>query len=599
MARTEIQNVQTKLSTDALLERGFVDPCEYLHLHSLRQIMASAEPTASDRISKVSGATAEDKTGRDDDDDFCFKKNKAEDDGSNLNPLESATKKGDDDATWVIVDQSSKSLNAALDDHKPLKRRQILVTDRRVFKTKESCPFKNVCCSLSGAFTSGCVDYSGGVLALEDHGVKLTIPIGAVSYGDAVDIEIASSLYGPFIIPKGYRPISTFVWIGACYKFKRELQVKIEHHAHVACREDLSQLFVLKTCKTCKNQALHEVPANNYKYDIDDSSCTYSSDNFCSVCLVAKSSNIPDRVMVYQFVPKNYATLDNFPAEVLFCYDSTVCKIMAREQLKKRNMIVNKSVIIPYPVKRDDKLSLSNLEVIGKWKAHPNKRTICATDLQCYDLKDIEARQKEGSYPPRFCIYVSCLRDSTLYLSYEIIVRERSLQFNICRCPWSWYYTVIDESSMCCFSLLIRKQSEDVDESAILATKPSMANVVKIVIPKIRGYWEEVGYSLGFDITFITNLGMQFSPDCRKCCLHLLENWLQHQGHDPKTWSQLVDAIGNVNGLYAAAEEIKASLEQVCAYCWLEWVINSFKQVYAVHSKHSIFILFIRTLLFN
>jgi len=73
-------------------------------------------------------------------------------------------------------------------------------------------------------------DYDGGELLIKEHSVKVTVPIGAINKGQKVQIEAAASLFGQFIIPDGYYPISAYVWIGTCSKFiKKPFKVEIEH----------------------------------------------------------------------------------------------------------------------------------------------------------------------------------------------------------------------------------------------------------------------------------------------------------------------------------------------------------------------------------
>ena len=48
--------------------------------------------------------------------------------------------------------------------------------------------------------TSGSFDHNGGVLTSENC-MKVTIPRGAIRYGDKVYLQIAMGLYGPFVLP--------------------------------------------------------------------------------------------------------------------------------------------------------------------------------------------------------------------------------------------------------------------------------------------------------------------------------------------------------------------------------------------------------------
>ena len=45
----------------------------------------------------------------------------------------------------------------------------------------------------------------------------------------------------------GYRPFSAYVWIGACYDFRRQLQIEIRYSGAVATANDIPNLCVMKT----------------------------------------------------------------------------------------------------------------------------------------------------------------------------------------------------------------------------------------------------------------------------------------------------------------------------------------------------------------
>ena len=185
----------------------------------------------------------------------------------------------------------------------------------------ESCPFKN-----QDIVTMG-FDHNGGVFVIEKYGLTVTVPRGAIEEGVTVEIQAAVSLFGPFVIPKDYYLISGFVWIGVCYVFKEKVSLKIEHHAEISNEDDLADLHILEACMKHK-QELYEMhkATGQYHYSVGNSFCTYSSEHFCSLCLGKTDLNIPDRIMVYHYLPNNYKSSDEIRAEVCFCYDYTICK---------------------------------------------------------------------------------------------------------------------------------------------------------------------------------------------------------------------------------------------------------------------------------
>ena len=189
---------------------------------------------------------------------------------------------------------------------------------------KEECPLRD-CQLISRLF-----DYDGGELIIKEHSAKVTIPIGAIEKGCEVQIEATASLFGPFIIPEGYHPISAYVWIGACYEFKKKLEVEIEHDI-VVSEEIIPQLCILTACEKDingekKQFKMHE---DNCKcqYEMHNSTCRFFDHHFCSKCLALKGDvKPPKRIRVYHYVPMDYRSRIEFVTEVCFCYDLLLCK---------------------------------------------------------------------------------------------------------------------------------------------------------------------------------------------------------------------------------------------------------------------------------
>ena len=191
----------------------------------------------------------------------------------------------------------------------------------------ESCTLKN-CQVISKTF-----GYDGGELLIEEHAVKVTVPIGAIEKGYEVQIEAAASLFGPFTVPEGYHPISTYVWIGACYEFNKNLKVELEHDIDLSEETDVSGVCVLTACEEDKgigenNRVLYKMHEDACEYQLNKTTCTFFTSHFCSKCLAVKEENIksPKRVIMYHYLPENYKSEYEFAAEVTFCYDLQFCK---------------------------------------------------------------------------------------------------------------------------------------------------------------------------------------------------------------------------------------------------------------------------------
>ena len=196
-----------------------------------------------------------------------------------------------------------------------------------IVRNAEICPLLK--CNIK----SGYFGTEGGVLLIDEHSIIITVPKGAVAEGDKVQIEATASLIGPYIIPKGFHPVSAYVWIGASYTFKKELQVQIEHHTVLSQPEDILQLSMLTAF--CKDklvgkcgQDMYEMHEATYQpqCSIKGSVCIYSTNHFCSNCLAKKDETIPDRIIVYHMLPESYKSANAFKLEICFCCDLKCCK---------------------------------------------------------------------------------------------------------------------------------------------------------------------------------------------------------------------------------------------------------------------------------
>ena len=198
-----------------------------------------------------------------------------------------------------------------------------------VFKYNEEICSLRDCQIISGVF-----DYDGGELIINEHAIKVTIPIGAIDEDYKVQIEAAASLFGPFIIPEGYYPISAYVWIGACYEFKKKLKIEIEHDIVLLKERNISELHVLTACEENKcdgenNQILYEMHEDTceYQYEVNKTTCTVFTSHFCSKCLAASGkAKKAKRVIMYHYFPDDYKSAYEFITEVSFCYDLKFCK---------------------------------------------------------------------------------------------------------------------------------------------------------------------------------------------------------------------------------------------------------------------------------
>ena len=77
----------------------------------------------------------------------------------------------------------------------------------------------------------------------------------------------------------------------------------------------------------------------------------------------------------------------------------------------------------------------------------------------------------------------------------------------------------------------------------------------KIVVPRIQSEWEDVAYSMGYNIYDVKAIKKDCHYVLEDCCKCLLSKWLTASKHP--TWSKLLEYIKDVKNLVAAAEEIE------------------------------------------
>ena len=71
-----------------------------------------------------------------------------------------------------------------------------------------------------------------------------------------------------------------------------------------------------------------------------------------------------------------------------------------------------------------------------------------------------------------------------------------------------------------------------------------MADLGKIVIPKIMTKWEELAEALNYDDEMIEAIKQKERDDPKKCCRQFFKDWLgTGHGTNPKTWSTLFEVL--------------------------------------------------------
>ena len=176
------------------------------------------------------------------------------------------------------------------------------------------------------------VDHAGGVFYNQYHNFTLLVLPGAVSQGDCVEIQTTASHFGPYKIPDGFYPISSFFWINVNvnYKFAIPVYVIMNHHAKVRNLEDIDHLFVLQTNDVSfvngKKLSMTVVPKEfKFYFDYEIGYCVLATDHFCSFCSAKNDKHIPEYLEAHDYYYEDTSD-GSYIAEVCFCPSNSECK---------------------------------------------------------------------------------------------------------------------------------------------------------------------------------------------------------------------------------------------------------------------------------
>ena len=192
-----------------------------------------------------------------------------------------------------------------------------VVTRSNFIKVTESCPVSDE------DTISYYVDNTGGTFYNQYHNFALIIPPGAVSQGECIEIQATASRFGPYQVPNGFYPISSFFWFSAHYTFKVPVYIIMSHYAKVRSLEDIEHLYVLQTsaCDSVtsgKKLMMNIVPKGVY-FDYETGYCVLATNHFCSFCQAKNDTSIPE------YLVASFCTYKDM-AEVCFCPSSSECK---------------------------------------------------------------------------------------------------------------------------------------------------------------------------------------------------------------------------------------------------------------------------------
>ena len=85
----------------------------------------------------------------------------------------------------------------------------------------------------------------------------------------------------------------------------------------------------------------------------------------------------------------------------------------------------------------------------------------------------------------------------------------------------------------------------------------------EIVVPRIAAKWDVVAINLEYEVEYKQLIKEKCFHDPEKCCIELLEDWLSSdRGVTPKSWSKLIEVLGEIKYLKGTTEKIVGDLAE-------------------------------------
>ena len=213
-------------------------------------------------------------------------------------------------------------------------------TQTSFIKVTETCPISN------GNVISYYVDHLGGVFYNQYHNFAMVIPPGAVSQGDCVEIQATANCFGPYKIPNGFYPISSFFWLSANYEFKAPVYFIMNHYAKIRNLEDINNLHVLYKCVHDPNSMTDDLMTSKITdrvyFDYEIGYCVLATDHFCTYCEAKTDKLIPEYLLAC-FYTYDESSSGQHIAEVCFCPSNYNCKKVLLSMVTSNIIIYTKN----------------------------------------------------------------------------------------------------------------------------------------------------------------------------------------------------------------------------------------------------------------
>lgn len=421
---------------------------------------------------------------------------------------------------------------------------------------------------------SGTYDHNGGILTSR-HGIKITIPKGAISKGDSVTFYTVVDLCGPFVFPSQSRTnlASPFYWIGVTgsYHFQKPVQVEFEHFTVVTD----SSCYRLLSCKDDDESCTMRPVDHDFK--LQGSSCTFQTYHFCSYCLYyyERKGKEPitnkNRIGVFYLKPKNYQLLSSFTVEILFSYTTSHCLCRLEELCKKKGMIIDTKCSELFDACCDKNstsfFTLKYNNDINGWHIdhlQPKDLVIETKKINFYneytESEELYGLEELSFFPPRFILNIKNVEhrcNTDLYTKFTITLQNNVKKRKILKTS-TLELSVVSRSASTKYSASTTSNDSyplpaiGDHPCGINGNKPEFINLIKysdVVAP----HWECVAIYLGIPNEKIPVIDMDH-PYAQKKCKKMFEMWLE-RAKQP-CWCHFILALCNV-GLVAVAGKVK------------------------------------------
>jgi len=186
-------------------------------------------------------------------------------------------------------------------------------------KATENCPFLNGSSASSEcqSIDSYYVDHKGGTFYNYSHNFGVIVPPDAVSEGHCVEIQATASRYGPFKLPAGCSPVSSYFWTSASYTFSSPVYLFMSHYAKFNSVEETDHMCVMHTSfgepeiPQDGKQLMEEVSREFCYFDYSIGFCIFETNHFCSTCISKKKTSISEYFMCicYSFTEEDKYTV--------------------------------------------------------------------------------------------------------------------------------------------------------------------------------------------------------------------------------------------------------------------------------------------------